>query len=134
MGFGVGVPIGDSDVEGIDVVGIDVEVGGDATCEGAKFQSLEKPDEFGGVRRRDDEVVEGDVEGHVVGECGESQRQPRRVGVLDQSASSRGGSDLLGAGEDGLEVSVLLNQGGGGLDSDARDSRNVVYPPANAWT
>ncbi len=64
--------------------------------------------------------------GHVVPERDQLLRDARQLGVLLQRLAPLGLLDLAGARQQGLEVAILVDQLGGGLDADARDARHVV--------
>ncbi len=52
--------------------------------------------------------------------------EPRGVGVIEQVLAAFRLLDFAGAGEQGIEVAICLDQLRGGLDADAGDAGHVV--------
>ena len=69
---------------------------------------------------------ERDVELDLVVEQHQPTRDPRLLGVLDQSFTPLRLLDLAGALEQGFEIAIFDDQLGRGLDADARHARHVV--------
>lgn len=99
---------------------------GDAAGERAEVHRLEEGDEPRSVDLGDGEILDRRRHRHGAFEGDEAQRQARRLGVIDQRLATLGLLDLVGAGEQRLDVAVFVYQLRRGLDADARHARHVV--------
>ncbi len=79
-----------------------------------------------GIDVGDAELFQRRLDGDVVLQRHQDFREAGLVGVLDEAFAALGLLDFAGAGEEGFEVAIFLDQQGGGLDADAGDAGDVV--------
>ena len=98
----------------------------DPPRQGAELHLLQEGGQHLGVRLAHLEARPARRQGRVAVELHQLARQADLVGEVDQGLAALVLLDLAGAGQQRLEVAVLVDQGRGGLDPDARGARHVV--------
>ena len=88
--------------------------------------SRRKPSSASASGSRTPSMLDGHLDRHVVLERDEIAGETGLHGELGQALAALGLLDLAGAGEQRVEVAVLVDELGGGLDADARHARHVV--------
>ncbi len=111
---------------GIDAVGVDAGGLADPLDQRRQFQRLAEGDQLPGVEIADAGGGKRRLAVDVAVERHQPLRHPRLVGEFDQRLAALRLLDLLGPGEQGFEIAIVLDQRRRGLDADAGDARHVV--------
>ena len=106
---------------------LDPRLLGDAPRERAELHRLQEVGEHLRFRLAHLQRVQRRGHRRVAVQLHQHPRQPDLVGEVDQGLTPLVLLDLAGAGEKRLQVTILVDQGRGRLDPDARRARHVVH-------
>ena len=97
-----------------------------APGQGGELHLLEEGGQDRGLGIAGDGGLDRDRQGGVAVEGHQPARQPDLVGEVDQGLAALVLLHLAGAGQQGVEVAILVDQQGGGLDADAGGAGHIV--------
>ena len=113
---------------GRDLIGVHLVDFGGAAGDGGEFQRLQKGDQLARIGLVQAKIIERNLHLHIGAEIHELARHAHEIHDLriGQGLPPLGLLDLTGAGQQGFEVAIFVDELGGGLHADARRARHIV--------